>query len=497
MKNTATSMILSGALAVMAGCATGPDFQTPAAPKSSSYGAEEDSRTAAALGPGGAPQKFDAEMDVPAQWWELFQCEALNAAVRTALADSPTLAQAMARLRQAQEDFNAAAGGTRYPSVDAGLSAARKKVNPEAMGMAGVPTPDPFSLFNASVSISYAFDLFGRNRRALEGLKAQVDRREFELEAARQTLAANVVSASIRQAELERRIALAAEIVATRNGQMDIAKRRFESGGISALELELQGLALEQARAAIPALDHQRAQIQRQLSVYLGQEPAGPATEPLDLDALRLLEELPASLPSEVARQRPDIRAAEAVWHQACANVGVATANLYPQIALSANLGSQTTDAADLLDSLNVWSIGADLMQPVFRGGELRAKKRSAAAAYDEAAAAYRQTVLRGLQEVADTLGALEADARTLAARSAAANHAQAALDIATRQLEEGGISQAAMLDAKIRRLQAEGDRISAQAARYADTAALFHALGGGWWNRDKAETPKGAKSRD
>ena len=497
MKNTATSMILSGALAVMAGCATGPDFQTPAAPKSSSYGAEEDSRTAAALGPGGAPQKFDAEMDVPAQWWELFQCEALNAAVRTALEDSPTLAQAMARLRQAQEEFNAAAGGTRYPSVDAGLSAARKKVNPEAMGMTGVPTPDPFSLFNASVSISYAFDLFGRNRRALEGLKAQVDRREFELEAARQTLAANVVSASIRQAELERRIALTTEIVATRNGQMDIAKRRFESGGISALELELQGLALEQARAAIPALDHQRAQIQRQLSVYLGQEPAGPATEPLDLDALRLLEELPASLPSEVARQRPDIRAAEAVWHQACANVGVATANLYPQIALSANLGSQTTDAADLLDSLNVWSIGADLMQPVFRGGELRAKKRSAAAAYDEAAAAYRQTVLRGLQEVADTLGALEADARTLAARSAAANHAQAALDIATRQLEEGGISQTAMLDGKIRRLQAEGDRISAQAARYADTAALFHALGGGWWNRDKAETPKGAKSRD
>jgi len=488
MNNKTIGMALAGALAVMAGCATGPDFPAPASPQSASYGAGEDSRTAEAGGPGGAPQRFDAGMDIPAQWWELFQCEALDTAVRGALESSPTLAQATARLRQAREDFNAAAGGTRYPAVDAGLSAAHKKVNPEAMGMTGVPVPDPFSLYNASVSVSYAFDLFGRNRRALEGLKAQVDRREFELEAARQTLAANVVLAHIRLAEIAKRLAAAQDIAAVRQTQMDIARKRFAAGGISAADMELQGVALAQARATLPALEDQCRQIQRQLAAYLGREPAEAPKESLDLNALRLPGELPASLPSEVARQRPDIRAAEAVWHQACANVGVATANLYPQIALSANLGSQTTDAADLLGSLNVWSVGADLMQPVFRGGELRAKKRSAVAAYDEAAAAYRQTVLRGLQEVADALGALEADARTLAARTAAADHATAALDVATRQLEEGGISQAAMLDAKIRRLQAEGDRIAAQAARYADTAALFHALGGGWWHGDQPD---------
>ena len=482
MKRSLHRIVVAGALAWTAGCATGPDFQPPAAPRSASYGAAEDGgRTAEARGPGGASQRFDAALDVPAAWWELFGCEALDASVREALENSPTLAQATARLRQAQEEYHAAAGAARYPAVDTGLSAARKKVNPEAMGMTGVPTPDPFSLFNASVSVSYAFDLFGRNRRALEGLKAQVDLREYEQEGVRQTLAANVVLACIRQAELEKQLAVARDVEAARSEQRAIAEARCQAGGISTLELERQGLLLEQARAALPALENQHERLCRQLAVYLGREPAAAARDSMDLDALRLPEDLPLAVPSELARKRPDIRAAEAVWHRACANVGVATANLFPQIALSASLGSQTTDAADLLGSLNVWSLGADLMQPVFRGGELRARKRGAVATYDEAAAAYRETTLRGLQEVADVLGALAADARTLESRTAAANHAKAGMEIATRQREQGGLAPAALLDEKIRWLQTESDRVQAQASRYADTAALFHALGGGW----------------
>ena len=188
---------------------------------------------------------------------------------------------------------------------------------------------------------------------------------------------------------------------------------------------------------------------------------------------------MPLRLPADVARQRPDIRAAEAVWHQACANVGVATADLYPQITLTASLGSQETDLKNLLSAANVWSFGGDLVQPVFHGGALRAKKRAALAAYDEAAAAYRETVLHGLQEVADTMDALAADARLLEARQAAEDHAQAALEIAARQQSDGGLSTLAVLDERVRMLQAMGRRVSAQAARYADTAALFHALGG------------------
>lgn len=454
-----------------AGCATGPDFRPPAAPESDSWGEAAS----------GAAQRIDAEQDAPADWWTLFGSAELDAAVAEALAKSPTLDQALARLRQAQEEFNAQAGAARYPAVDAGFGARRQKVNPEAMGMENVPVPDPFSLYQATLSVSYAFDLFGKDRRTLEALKAQVDRREIELEGARRTLAANVVLAAIRLAETEKRIEAAEAIVAARAEQFEIARQRRDAGGISARELEGAGLALEQARAALPALENQRARLRRQLAVYLGREPAAAPAEIVDLDDLQLPAEMPASVPSEVARRRPDIRAAEAVWHRACANVGAATADLYPRLTIVASLGSQETDLGDVLSRANVWSVGGDLMQPVFRSGALRARKRAAEAAYDEAAAAYRETVLRGLQEVADALQALETDARTLQARAAAADHARAAREIADGQVVAGGLSWAAALEERVREEQAAGERIAAQAARQADAAALFHAVGGAW----------------
>ena len=454
-----------------AGCATGPDFRPPAAPESESWG-EADV---------GAAQRPAAKLDAPADWWTRFGSAELDAAVAEALAKSPTLDQALARLRQAQEEFNAQAGAARYPAVDAGFGAKRQKVNPEAMGMENVPVPDPFSLYQATLSVSYAFDLFGKDRRTLEALKAQVDRREIELEGARRTLAANVVLAAIRLAETEQRIEAAEAIVAARAEQFEIARQRRDAGGISARELEGAGLALEQARAALPALENQRARLRRQLAVYLGREPATAPMSIVELDKLQLPEEVPASVPSEVARRRPDIRAAEAVWHRACANVGAATADLYPRLTIVASLGSQETDLGDVLSRANVWSIGGDLMQPIFRGGALRARKRAAEAAYDEAAAAYRDTVLRGLQEVADALQALETDARTLQARAAAADHARAAREIADEQVAAGGLSRAAALEERIREEQAESERTAAQAARLADVAALFHVVGGAW----------------
>ena len=444
-----------------------------------------------------AAQQFAADFDLPARWWELFRSEVLAARVREALTNSPSLEQALARLRQAREEYNAQSGAVRYPAVDAGISASRQKVNPAAMGISDIPVPDPFNLFSASVNVSYTFDLFGRNRRVLESLQAQVDRKEFEFEAARQTLAANVVVASIRLAEAEERAETARAIVSAREAQMEIARRRKEAGGISARDLESQGVMLEQARAALPGAEDQVARLRRQLAVYLGREPGAAEYEPLALAGLHLPEDLPASLPAAIARQRPDIRAAEAVWHQACANVGVATADLYPQITLTGSLGAQQADLTDILEKANVWSIGAGLMQPVFHGGALRARKRAAVAAYDEAAAAYRETVLRGLQEAADVLGALEADARILAARTAAANHARTAVEIAARQEAQGGLSRAVLLEDEVRHLQAEGERIAAQAARHADTAALFHALGGGWWNRDSSGRQAGRDCPD
>lgn len=477
---TIAVLAVAGALA---GCAVGPEFRRPEPPAASSYLSDaQPVRTVAAQGPGGASQRFNSELAIPAQWWTLFRSPPLDRLVRGALAQSPTLAQARARLTRAQEAVNAQTGATRYPAIDATLSANRQKVNPTAFGVNPGVTPAPFTLYNASVSVSYALDLFGGNSRALEGLAAKVDYQRFELEAARQTLAANVVSAAIRQAALHARISKSRELLAAQSRQLSIIKERHRLGGVAELELRNQSLLLEQTRASLPPLEKQLVQVNHQLAVYLGREPS-EAIDAIELDSLHLPEELPLSLPSALARQRPDIRAAEALWYEASANIGVATANLYPRITLSGNVGSQRTSLGDLWSGVNVWSIGGNLLQPVFRGGELQARKRSALAAYDEAAAGYRQTVLQGLQEVADVLGALDADAKTLKAQADAAEQARVAHRIVQRQYQLGGVSHLALLDTQRQLLQAEIARLQGQADRYADSAALLHALGGGWWS--------------
>jgi NodT family efflux transporter outer membrane factor (OMF) lipoprotein len=479
MRGVLASAVLVG---VLAGCAVGPDFRRPEPPAASTYlpGAQP-SGTVAATGPGGAKQRFDTGSDIPSEWWSLFRSVPLDRRIRTALEENPTLAQARARLVQAREDLTARAGATQYPAVDAGISATRQKVNLASLGVPNVPDPGPFTLYNASISVSYALDLFGGNRRALEGLGAKVDYRKFELEAAKRTLAANVVNASIRQASLRARIGIVRDLLEAQGRQIAITEDRYKAGGVSALDVRNQNMLLDQTRALLPPLESQLAQVTHQLAVYEGREPAEAAIDAFDLDALHLPEEVPLSLPSSLARKRPDIRAAESLWHQASANVGVATADLFPKITLRGSLGSQRTDAGELLNGVNVWSIAGNLMQPVFRGGELRARKRSAVAAYDEAAAMYRQVVLQGLQEIADALSALESDARTLQARADAAGHARAGYEIARQQYLLGGISHLALLDAQRQLLQSEFDRVQAQADRYADTAALLHALGGGW----------------
>jgi NodT family efflux transporter outer membrane factor (OMF) lipoprotein len=476
-------MLVSAVLVGMvAGCAAGPDFRRPEPPASSAYlpGAQP-SVTAAVKGPGGTIQRFEPGTDIPSEWWSLFRSEPLDRRIRIALEENPTLAQARARLAQAREELNARTGATRYPAVDAGISAARQKLNPASVGVTNVREAGPFTLYNASISVSYVLDLFGGTRRALEGLGARVDYRMFELEAARRTLAANVVNASIRQASLRARIKIARDLLEAQGRQFAITEDRYKAGGVSVLDVRNQGMLLDQTRALLPPLERQLAQVAHQLAVYLGREPGEATIDVFDLDSLHLPEAVPLRLPSSLARKRPDIRAAEALWHQASANVGVATADLFPRITLSGSLGSQRTGSGDLLAGVNVWSIAGNLMQPIFRGGALRARKRSAIAAYDEAAAAYRQTVLQGLQEVADALSALDVDARTLQALADAAGHARAGYEIARQQYLLGGISHLALLDAQRQLLQSEFDRVQAQADRYADTAALLHSLGGGW----------------
>ena len=487
MKTCSRMLALAALAGLVNGCAVGPDFHRPQPPEGSFLPGGQPEATVAAAG---AAQRFSPGVDIPAQWWSLFHSGPLDRLVRQGLEHSPTLAQARARLVQAREELKAQTGADLYPAVNANLSVIREKLDLAALGETQVPNPGPFTLYNASVSVSYTFDLFGGHRRALEGYAAMVDYQRFELEAARQTLAANIVVGAIQQGSLQAQAAALEALQAAQARQLAITRARFQAGAVSALDVQNQGLLLEQTRAMLPPVAKQLARIDHQLAVYGGRGPGEGRNEPIDLATLHLPDPLPRSLPSALARQRPDILAAEALLHQASATVGVATANLYPLITLSGSQGSERTSAQDLLSGFNIWSIGGSLMQPLFHGGELRARKRLALAAYDEAAGGYRQTVLQGLQEVADALTALDADARALAARAAAADLARTGRRIAEQQYRLGGISELALLDVQRQLLQAELDQVKAQADRFADTATLLQALGGGWWRDPDLPAP-------
>jgi NodT family efflux transporter outer membrane factor (OMF) lipoprotein len=468
------------AVTLLPSCALGPNFERPHAPAAGTYTpAEQPAATAAAGGEGGAVQHFTSESVPTTRWWESFQCAALNALVEDALAHSPTVLEARARLREAQEDLTAQSRGTLYPALDGQLGVTRQKLDPAAFGFPGVPPAPPFTLYNAQVNVSYTLDLFGANRRMLEGVRAQSEYQSYESQAADLTLAANVVAAAIRQADLEAQIEGTEQLITAQSRQLAISEERYRAGGIALEDLQNQRTQLEQLRATLPALKAQRQQLDHQLAVYTGKPPAEAAVPRFKLQDLQLPTELPVTVPAELVRRRPDVRASEALWHQASSNVGVATANLFPNITISGYAGSDRTDAADLVDSFNVWSIGAKLLQPIFHAGELRAKKRSAVAAYDVAAHAYEQTVLESLQQVADSLRILEADALTLQARANASEQSAASYTIARQRFAAGGISELSLLDAQRQDLQSELDRRRAEAQRFSDTVALLHAVAG------------------
>jgi len=467
--------------AALCGCAAGPNFHEPAPIADATYApAPQPAATAQADGPGGAAQRFVPAESVGGAWWRAFDSDDLDRLVEQALADSPTLAQARMKLEQAREDYLAQAGGSEWPQVNGSVEVTRERIDPAVFGfgsLLGNRTFPPFTLYQAQVSVSYTLDVFGANRRTLEGLAAGIDYQEYELEAARLTLAGNVVTSVVRRASLAVQLDLSERMLAQQTQQLQITEQRYRAGGVAENDLLSQRSQVEQTRAGIAPLRVQLAQADHQLAVFLGHTPAQGAVGVPALDALKLPTELPLTLPSTLARQRPDIRASEALLHQASANVGVATANLFPQITLTGSYGPEGTQLSHLVD---VWSVSAGLTQPIFHGGQLRARKRSAEDAYEAAAAAYRQTVLQGLQQVADALRALEQDALQLGAREGAQRDAAASARVAERRYAAGGLSQLSLLDTQRQELQTRLDRTLAQAQRLSDTAALYEALGGG-----------------
>jgi NodT family efflux transporter outer membrane factor (OMF) lipoprotein len=330
--------------------------------------------------------------------------------------------------------------------------------------------------------------VFGGNKRELEGVKAAIDYQRFQVEATILSLTSSVVATAIQEASLRAQLQATREVLETEVKSLDVINKQVAAGALARSSVLQQRTLIAQQQAQIPALEKSLAQTRHQLAVLAGRLPGDGGLPAFDLDTLALPRELPVSVPSALLRQRPDVRASEALLHEASAQIGVATANLYPQITLSAGVNRESFKAGRLFDTGTTgWSLIGGLAQPIFNGGALQAKKRAAAAAYDASLAQYQSTVLGAFQDVANALRAIDTDAEALRVQGEAERLADESTQLVMRQYQLGAASYLATLDAQRTWLSTRTALVQARAARYTDTAALFQALGGGWWNAPDA----------
>jgi len=470
---------------VLSACAVGPNFKAPPAPRTPGFVApgQLPAQISAAPAASDQPQRFVEDLDIQGQWWTLFQSPELNALIGRGLANSPTLEAAAAALRQANETL-AAQRGAFYPSVSGTLGAQRQKVPGVSFG-APQAGSIIYTLNNAAVNVSYTLDAFGGIRRQVEVLGAQAEYEKFLLEAAYLSLTANIVTAAITEASLRAQITATEDIAQSQQTQLDITQRRLGAGGASRVDVLQQQTLVQNTLATLPALRIQLAQERNLLAAYVGSLPADYTGPQFSLESFALPVDLPVSLPSKFVEQRPDVREFSALLHAATAQIGVATANMLPQITLSGSYGGEATSFSDVFSPASViWSLAASVTQPIFKGGQLTHQRRAAVAAAEQAEANYRATVITAFQNVSDTLHALQGDAEAVAAEAAAQDTAAESLRLVRAQFKSGAANYLQVLSSEQSYQSATVALIKARAQRYADTAALFQALGGGWWNR-------------
>jgi NodT family efflux transporter outer membrane factor (OMF) lipoprotein len=484
-----TGKVLTLVIAMLlSACAVGPDFVPPPAPDVNGYTPESlRSPTASARTPGGEAQHFVRDLDLPGQWWTLFHSKALNSLVDNALVANPDLQAAQAALRVARENVRAQQGAL-FPSVDGSFGATRQK---EAIGDpsdAGSQGPT-FNLFTGQLSVSYSPDVFGGTRRSIESLAAQADSQRFQLEATYLTLTSNLAGAAVQEASLRGQIAATLSIIKIETDVLDLLRRQRQFGQIAEADVVAQEAALAQVEQTLPPLQKQLAQQRDLLAALSGGFPSDRLPQRFVLAALHLPRGLPVSLPSKVVEQRADVRAAEANLQSASALIGVAIANRLPNITLSATTGSTALTADQLFTpGTGFWSAAGSVVQPIFHGGTLLHRELAAKAAYDQAEAQYRSTVIMAFQNVADALRAIQADAIALQKAVAFERAAARSLEITRRRMELGDINYLGLLNAQQTYQQALLGLAQSKASRYADTVALFQALGGGWWNRSDVD---------
>ena len=463
----------------LAACAVGPDFVRPEGPASRQYTYEEQpSGTIAAQG---GAQRFERGAKIAADWWRLFSCPKLDAVVMQSIANNPTLQAAQASLRQSEDNLRAGYG-IFYPQIGASFQPTRQQFSPARFG--GSVAPSIFNLYTFLTTVSYVLDVFGGERRTVEGLGAQVDVQYYNAQGSYLTLSGNIVNAVVAEAAYSAEIEATLQIVGFLQEQTTVTAAQARAGIVPYANLLSIQTQLATTQATLPALRQQLAHTRHLLTTLAGRAPADWAPPQVTFSELKLPKDLPVSLPSDLVRQRPDILVAEAQLHSASAQIGVATAAMFPSFTLNANYGWNSTSLSDLFgSSAAFWTLGAALATPLIQGPTLWYQRKAAIDAYQQALANYRQTVLAALAQVADALDALQHDAQTLSAQSRAVHASSEALHLTQVNYQAGTVNYLQVLIADYQYQQANLGYIQAIGQRLQDTAALFVALGGGWWN--------------
>ena len=473
------NLLASLCVAALAGCAVGPTFRRPVPPAADRYTTESlrIEAAAASSSPGTATQHVELGASLGPEWWKRFGSRELDDVVARALAGNRTLAAAAATLAQAQE-LAAAQRGTRAPQVGVTAGIGRQKYGEEFLG--GLAKPPPFTYFAVGPSVSYTLDYTGGEARSVEQRDALAEYQRQQLDAARLAVAGNAVMQSLRIASLRAQIVTADAILEQDRENLKLVHLAFDAGSVSRLDIVSAESQLAADTTSLPSLRQELSVAEHALALVVGVPPAGAALPEFDLTRLTLPRDLPVSLPSELARRRPDILAAESQLHAATAAVGVADANLYPHLTLSASTGQQSATLAHLFEPASaVWAFAAGLTAPIFDGGTLRAEQRASTDALRASAANYEQTVLAAFGQVADALQALDHGAEQLQAQARAQDAARDNVDLTRKSYHEGNVGVLQVLDAERLYQQARLGYVRAEAQRFSDTAQLFLALGG------------------
>jgi len=472
------------ALILAPACVVGPNFKKPAPPDVGGYTPTPISTTSSTpnIG-GGEAQRLVEGKDIPGEWWKVFHSQSLDDLIERALKANPDLKSAQAALTVARENL-LAQRGFYYPNVTGSFTATRARSAADLSPVTSTTVVN-YSLYTPQVSVSFVPDVFGLNRRTAESLAAQAQQARFALAATHITLSSNVAAGAIQEASLRGQIEATQQLIKINTDMLKILREQYTNGYAGQLDVAAQEAQLAQVAATLPPLLKQLAQQRDALAALAGGFPNQDLPEKFELSSLQLPQEVPLSLPSQLVEQRPDVRQAEENLHAASAQIGIAIANRLPSFALTADGGSSPVAFTKMFSGGNgFWDLGAGITQPIFNAGTLRHRELAAKAAFTQAAEQYRSTVITAFQNVADALHALDQDADALKAASAAADAAKVTLDLITAQVKAGYAGYLALLSAEQAYQQAVINLVQARANRYADTAALFQALGGGWWNR-------------